>query len=120
MIMKRVLRIPRFNKEGKPKTLELLMDSPNLNEKGFPQEARLLLVIDDGKNRIGFQLTTAEAALLYQRLSYVLNETAKEYIQMEEKNRKNFESRKARDSRDEEKEEIPPEYFEDMPPDDQL
>jgi hypothetical protein len=49
MIMKRVLRIPRFNKEGKPKTLELLMDSPNLNEKGFPQEARLLLVIDDGK-----------------------------------------------------------------------
>ncbi|WP_252896846.1 hypothetical protein [Metallosphaera hakonensis] len=87
--MKRVLRIPRFSKEGregKPKTLELLMDSPTTNDKGFPQEAKLLLVIDDGKNRVGFQLNTAEAALLYQRLWYVLNETAKEYIQVEEKN----------------------------------
>ena len=119
LVMKRVLRIPRYNKEGKPKTLELLVDSPIINDKGFPQEGKLLLVIDDGKNRVGFQLSTAEAALLYQRLSYVLNESAKEYIQIEEKSKRNYQSsKKGRDVEEEQSEEVPPEYFDDMPPDD--
>ncbi|MEM4911708.1 MAG: hypothetical protein QXJ81_02610, partial [Metallosphaera sp.] len=113
--MKRVLRIPRFTKEGKPKTLELLVDSPVVNEKGFPQEGKLLLVIDDGKNRVGFQLSTAEAALLFQRLDYVLNESAKEYIQIEEKSRKSYQSKRGKSEVSEEDneggEEIPPEYL---------
>ncbi|AHC52001.1 hypothetical protein SUSAZ_08700 [Sulfolobus acidocaldarius SUSAZ] len=96
--MKRVLRIPRFMKEGKTKTLELFVDSPTTNDKGFPQEAKFLIVIDDGNNRVAFQLNQSEAALLYHRLNYVLNETSKEYIQLEEKNRKTYEGKKTKPS----------------------
>ncbi len=102
--MKRVLRIPRFTKDGKTKTLELFVDSPTVNDKGFPQEAKFLLVIDDGNNRVAFQLNQSEAALLYHRLNYVLNEAAKEYIQLEEKNRKSYEEKKSK-AKEEEKEE---------------
>ncbi|ARM74865.1 hypothetical protein [Acidianus manzaensis] len=95
--MKRILRVPRFQKNGKPKALELLIDDASINDKGFPQEAKFLLVIDDGNNRVGFQLSQAEAALLYNRLGYALNEASKEYISMEEKSRKSYE-RKASSS----------------------
>lgn len=91
--MKRILRIPRFQKNAKPKTLELLIDKASINDKGFPQEARFLLVIDDGNNRVGFQLSQAEAALLYHRLGYALNEASKDYISMEEKSRKSYEKK---------------------------
>ncbi|TRM92530.1 hypothetical protein DJ526_05650 [Sulfolobus sp. A20-N-G8] len=91
--MKRVLRIPRFTKDGKTKTLELLVDSPTINDKGFPQEARFLLVMDDGNNRGGCQLSQSEAALLLHRLNYVLNEASKEYISLEEKVRKEYEKK---------------------------
>ncbi len=91
--MKRVLRIPRFTKDGKTKTLELLMDSPTTNDKGFPQEAKFLIVIDDGNNRVGFQLSQSEAALLYHRLDYILNEASKEYIDLEDKSRKSYEKK---------------------------
>lgn len=92
--MKRILRIPRFQKNGKPKTLELLIDDASINEKGFPEEAKFLLVIDDGNNRIGFQLSQAEAALLYHRLGYALNESAKAYIEIEERAKKSYEEKK--------------------------
>ncbi|BFH72955.1 hypothetical protein SJAV_08990 [Sulfurisphaera javensis] len=92
--MKRILRIPRFQQNNnKPKVLELLIDEAKMNERGFPEEAKFLLVIDDGNNRIGFQLSQAEAALLYHRLGYALNETSKEYIALEEEARKNYEKR---------------------------
>ncbi|MQL55951.1 hypothetical protein [Acidianus ambivalens] len=100
--MKRILRIPRFTKDGKPKTLELLVDSASINDKGFAQEAKFLLVIDDGNNRVGFQLTTAEASLLYHRLGYALNEASKEYIEMEEKSKKNYEEKKGSKKSEEE------------------
>lgn len=89
--MKRILRIPRFQNNSKPKVLELLVDNARINEKGFPEEARFLIVIDDGTNRVGFQLSQAEAALLYNRLGYALNESAKEYISVEEEARKSYE-----------------------------
>ncbi|AWR96387.1 hypothetical protein DFR86_01690 [Acidianus sulfidivorans JP7] len=103
--MKRILRVPRFQKNGKPKALELLIDDASINDKGFAQEARFLLVIDDGNNRVGFQLSQAEAALLYHRLGYALNEASKEYISMEEKSRKSFERKTSSERNNEENEE---------------
>ncbi|NON62146.1 hypothetical protein HLB03_05450 [Acidianus sp. DSM 29099] len=99
-------------KDGKNKTLELFIDNANVNDKGFPQEARFLLVIDDGNNRTAFQLSQAEASLLYTRLKYALDQASKEYIDIEEKNRKNYEKKSSRkgiqekDSLDEELERL--------------
>ncbi|BDC18011.1 hypothetical protein [Acidianus sp. HS-5] len=104
--MKRVLRIPRFTKDGKPKTLELLVDSASINDKGFAQEAKFLLVIGDGNNRVAFQLSTAEASLLYHRLRYALDEASKEYIEMEEKSKKNYVEKKSGGSKKSEEEDF--------------
>ncbi|EWG07942.1 MAG: hypothetical protein ASUL_02824 [Candidatus Aramenus sulfurataquae] len=94
--MKRILRIPRFTKDSKTKALELLIDDAIVNDKGFPQEARFLLVIDDGENRVAFQLSQSEAALLYHRLGYALNEATKQYVDLEERSRKEYQKKKGK------------------------
>ncbi len=81
--MERIVRIPHFSRDGKPpKSIELLLVRPATNTKGYIDEGRLVLMVDDGGNRVGFQLTIAEASLLYQRLGYALETLAEDFHKM--------------------------------------
>lgn len=81
--MRRVLRLAHFDKNKKPKTLELSYDSPSTNDKGFTEEGSLLLSIQGDDHKAYFQLSVAEAALLKERLEYVLSLLSQEYIEAE-------------------------------------
>ena len=83
--MRRVLRLAHFDKNKKPKTLELHFDLPTTNEKGYVDEGSLLLSIQGDDHKAYFQLSVAEAALLKERLEYVLSLLSKEYVDAEAK-----------------------------------
>ncbi|WP_054845835.1 hypothetical protein [Sulfuracidifex tepidarius] len=58
-------------------------------------------MVDDGGNRVGFQLTIAEASLLYQRLGYALGILAEDFHKMN-KDRKPSASSPRRPGREDE------------------
>jgi len=111
--MERVLRIPHFTKDSKtPKSLDLLLVRPTTNPKGYIDEGKLIIMVDDGSNRIGFQLTSAEASLLYQRLGYALNILAEDFHSMNKDSRRQSSGR--RSERNNMKEEETDEYPDDF------
>ncbi|BBG24125.1 hypothetical protein [Sulfuracidifex tepidarius] len=83
--MRRALRIVHFDKDHKAKYLELSFDSAAINDKGYADDGSLLISISQGEQRIAFQLSVSEAALLKERLDYILALLAKQYIEIDEK-----------------------------------
>jgi hypothetical protein len=83
--MKRALRIAHFDKNKKVKVLELGFDDAEVNSKDYVEEGSLLLSIQSENQRIFFQLSIAEAALLKERLDYILAVLSKQYIETDEK-----------------------------------
>jgi hypothetical protein len=83
--VKRALRIVHFDKDHKAKYLELSFDSAAINDKGYVDDGSLLISISQGEQRVAFQLSVSEAALLKERLDYILALLAKHYIEIDEK-----------------------------------
>jgi len=92
--MKRALRIAHFDKNKKVKALELGFDDVEINSKDFAEEGSLLLSIHTENQKAFFQLSIAEAALLKERLDYILALLAKQYIEADEKAAKTRQSKK--------------------------
>ncbi|ACP45872.1 conserved hypothetical protein [Sulfolobus islandicus Y.G.57.14] len=104
--MKRALRIAHFDKNKKVKVLELGFDDVEINSKDFAEEGSLLLSIHSENQKTFFQLSTAEAALLKERLDYILALLAKQYIEADEKAAKTRQSKNQQKKNQEEGEEV--------------
>jgi len=104
--MKRALRIAHFDKNKKVKVLELGFDDVEINSKDFAEEGSLLLSIHSENQKTFFQLSTAEAALLKERLDYILALLAKQYIEADEKAAKTRQSKNQQKKNEEGGEEV--------------
>jgi hypothetical protein len=104
--MKRALRIAHFDKNKKVKVLELGFDDVEINSKDFAEEGSLLLSIHSENQKTFFQLSIAEAALLKERLDYILALLAKQYIEADEKAAKTRQSKNQQKKNQEEGEEV--------------
>lgn len=82
--MKRALRIVHFDSQKKAKALELSFNDAEINSKGYSDDGSLLISIQ-GEQRVAFQLSVAEAALLKERLDFVLALLTKQYIEVDSK-----------------------------------
>jgi hypothetical protein len=85
--------------------LELGFDEVVKNSKGYPEEGTLLISIQSENSKAFFQLSTAEAALLKERLDYVLALLSKQYIETEERTAKDRSNQSKEKTLDEEVEE---------------
>lgn len=94
-----------FDKNKKLKTLELGFDDSTLNSKGYAEEGTLLISIQSEEQKAFFQLSTAEAALLKDRLDFVIALLSKQYIDTEERAVKNR-SKQNKEKTDEIEEEL--------------
>jgi hypothetical protein len=103
--MRKALRLAHFDKNKKPKVLELGFDEVVKNSKGYPEEGTLLISIQSENSKAFFQLSTAEAALLKERLDYVLALLSKQYIETEERTAKDRLNQSKEKTLDEEVEE---------------
>ncbi|QXJ30316.1 hypothetical protein [Saccharolobus shibatae] len=103
--MKRALRLTHFDKNKKVKVLELGFDDAAINDKGYSEEGSLLISIQSENSKAFFQLSTAEASLLKDRLDFVIALLSKQYIDTEERAAKNR-SKQNKEKMDEIDEEI--------------
>ncbi|BCU68642.1 hypothetical protein HS7_20790 [Sulfolobales archaeon HS-7] len=83
--MKKALRIVHFDSQKKAKYLELSFDDADINSKGYADDGSLLISISQGEQRNAFQLSVSEAALLKERLDFILALLARQYIEIDEK-----------------------------------
>ncbi len=106
--MERIVRIAHFTRDSsKAKAVEVLMVRPTTNQKGYIDEGRVVLMFDDGNNRVGIQLSISEASLLYQRLGYALDVLAEDFHNMSKQRKpatSNSNSNSSRRERDTQKE----------------
>jgi hypothetical protein len=78
--MTRILELTHFGKGKKPKRLTIDEEGPTINDKNYPVEGSFIIAIDDGKNRLAFKLTEAEASLIAIRLEEVVRIHSKEFM----------------------------------------